>query len=118
MNDQMSQIIQKGNMLCSSISTGPSHVWVGLRLARQPRGNVVISANPPIGDCTHQKLDGTKIRQAVERGVSLANFECSSSWHLVEIVYVDDDAPRYDLYEVLGHRIVRALESGEVTEVE
>ena len=79
-----------------SLITGPSHVFLGIRFGDGP---LELKKRPPIGSCQHGVLDEARIRDAVRSGLSKANAEGGTSLDAAAVLYVENDSPRYQMFE-------------------
>lgn len=83
-----------GDLHTVSSVTGPSHVWLGLVFAQEPKAVPDLVERPAIGDCQHEDLDAGKILTAIREGIEDANV----GLYVNRAEYVVNDSPRYDLY--------------------
>lgn len=88
--------------------TGPSHVLLGIAFGSAP---VVPSLHRESrqGGCDHGPLDEAQISRAVLEGAAKANVQL----HPAEIVYVENDSPRYDLYKHCAYLLAKRVAAGE-----
>ena len=70
---------QTDGFLVASLITGPKHLLLQLRLAKEAREVVPCEALPAIGNSQHCKLDAALIIEAVLNGVAEANARAGSS---------------------------------------
>src|SRR5688572_32274157 len=75
---------------------GPSHVFLGIRFGEGP---FELQKEAPNGCCHHDVLDEGRIREAVRSGLARANAETGTSLDAAAVKYVENDSPRYDLFE-------------------
>jgi hypothetical protein len=92
----MPQFGHKDGFDTVSLITGPSHVFLGIRFGGGP---VELVKQPPIGSCQHGVLDETRIRDAVLSGLAKANAEAGTSFDAAAVMYVENDSPRYEMFE-------------------
>lgn len=108
----MPQFGHKDGFETVSLTTGPSHVFLGIRFGAD--GPVELVKQPPIGACQHGALDEARIREAVRSGLTKANAEGGSSLAAAAVMYVENDSPRYEMFErcayLLASRRVRPTE--------
>lgn len=76
--------------------TGPSHVFLGIRFGDGP---LELMKQPPIGSCQHGALNEARIREAVRSGLAKGNAGGGTSFDAAAVMYVENDSPRYDLFE-------------------
>jgi hypothetical protein len=102
-----------GDRLQTARITGPTHNFLGLHVdvAKPERLRVTMLA--PVGKRGPSGIDEAELVEAVLAGIASANREHGTSWHAVEITYVEDDTPAYREYEICAHAIVQRLASGE-----
>lgn len=94
--------------------SGPSHVYLGLSFEEKIIDLPIMIRRPPVGQCQHGKLDEIQIRNAVIKGIEKANTKFDRQFKISEIVYVENDSPRYDLYEYCAYLLVeRRAKNGE-----
>src|SRR5688572_27310135 len=79
-----------------SLITGPSHVFLGIRFGDGP---LELMKRPLIGSCQHGTLDEARIREAVRSGLAKANAEGGTSLDAAAVLYVENDSPRYEMFE-------------------
>ena len=89
-------------------TTGPSHVLLGLAFD-STAASPTLHREPRRGECDHGALEESKIRDAVVAGAAEANVQL----HPVEIVYVENDSPRYDLYKYCAYLLAKRVAAGE-----
>jgi hypothetical protein len=92
----MPQFGHKDGFDTVSLITGPAHVFIGIRFGNGPTELV---KQPPIGSCQHGVLDEARIREAVRSGLSKANEEGGTSMEAAAVMYVENDSPRYEMFE-------------------
>jgi hypothetical protein len=107
------QFSKVGDRLQASRITGPTHNFLGLRVDVAMPERLLIARLQPIGKRGPSGIDEAKLVEAVMAGVARANSENGTSWHIVEITYVEDDTPVYGQYEICAHAIVQRLSRGE-----
>ena len=91
--------------------TGPSHVLVGLAITTgDDVGDVVMVRRPAAGHCG--PVDEEEVRRAVLAGVEEANRGLGTRWRATEIVYAQDDSPRYSLYRHCAKLLIEQLDAG------
>lgn len=112
----MPQFIFKEGRHFVSYITGPSHVLLGVSFSRKSGVPSLIKL-PAQGACSHGTLDEGKIREAVQE-VLAAHRDEGENVFAAEIVYVENDSPRYDLYRVAANALTkRYLTGGEFQHV-
>ena len=95
-----------------SYVTGPSHVTLGLSFdGRSARPRLVKA--PAVGECSHGALDEAQILAAVNEGIAKATENSASTLYLSEVVYVENDSPKYDLFRYCAYLISRRLLNNE-----
>lgn len=82
-----------------SIITGPSHVLFGIRFSEEPSASMELIKRPRVGGCGHGPLDEKRIRESILAGVAAANVKTGRKLVVAEAFYIENDSPRYDLYE-------------------
>lgn len=94
--------------------TGPSHVLVGLAVATggDAGGVVMVRRRSPVAGCGCSPVDEGEVRRAVIAGVEEANRELGTRWRATEIVYAEDDSPRYSLYRHCAKLLIERLNAG------
>lgn len=96
-----------------SYITGPAHVLLGLRLWRGGgEAHVAMTRRPAVGQCGCGPVDEEQVRGAVLTGITSANTALETDWQPTEIVYVEDDTPRYSLYSHCAALIVERVNGG------
>lgn len=92
-----------------SLITGPSHVRLGVEFSTVPVETPRVVCESAIGERVHGKIDETALVSAVRSGIA----EVSANLHPAEIVYVDNDSPRYSLFsqcaKLLAERQIQDL---------
>jgi len=108
----MADFIIKDGRHYVSLVTGPSHVLLGVAFTREPVEPTMIR-RPASGGCFHGELDEGEIRAAVRE--ALAAFRADGAEiHAAEIVYVENDSPRYEMFQYAATLLARRyLEGGE-----
>jgi hypothetical protein len=102
-------IVKDGRHFVSYI-TDPSHVLVGVRFAPEPVTPKLVR-QPADGSCFHGSLDEARILEAVQEVLAAHRSE-GASVYAAEIVYVENDSPRYDLYRIATHLLVKQYING------
>jgi hypothetical protein len=102
-------IVKEGRHFVSYI-TGPSHILLGLRFANEPVEPKLVK-QPPQGSCLHGSLDDSQIFEAVQEVLTAHRAEGASVF-AAEIVYVENDSPRYDLYRLAAHLLTKQFLTG------
>ena len=87
--------------------TGPSHVLLGLAFGQSPAEPIMV-CQPKSHRCDHEALDERRIRAAVLAGVA----DSKSELHPTEIIYVEDDSPRYEIYQHCAFLLAQRVASG------
>ena len=112
----MPQFIFKEGRHFVSYITGPSHVLLGVHFSQVPATPTLIK-QPTMGACSHGTLDEGKIFEAVEDVLAMHRAEGAEVF-VSEIVYVENDSPRYDLYRIAANALTKHfLNGGEFTHV-
>lgn len=93
-----------------SYITGPSHVLLGVKFTNQVSDPKLIK-QPSQGICSHGKLDEDQIRQVVQEALAAFREE-GSSIYAEEILYVENDSPRYDLFHLAAYSLVKQYVDG------
>lgn len=98
---------------CHFISyiTGPSHVLLGVRFASKPV-ELGMTKTEAQGECFQGNLDEAKIRQAVTDGLEAFRTEFSGELYAEEIIYVENDSPRYDMFKYTAYLLAKHLFNG------
>lgn len=104
----MPTFIRKDGRYFACYITGPSHILLGLAFGSSPT-IPRLRQEPAQGSCKHGMLDEARISGAVLEGVSEANVKI----YPVEIIYVANDSPRYDLYKYCAYLIAKRVADGE-----
>lgn len=92
--------------------TGPSHVQLGLSVSENASGKFQIVKRPAVLQQGQGELDEKEIEKQVRAAVVEANQEFGTSYCVEEIVYFENDSPRYQFYAICAYRIIEALASG------
>lgn len=95
----MPQFGQQDGFQTVAYTAGPAHVLLGLRFDDGEQRTFELVKRPAIGACDHGQLDEARIAKAVVAGVARANAETGAVRSIVRAFYVENDSPRYDLYE-------------------
>jgi hypothetical protein len=93
-----------------SYITGPSHVKLGVRFTDRVAEPGLIK-QPAKGSCFHGLLDEDRIRTAVQDGIAAFQGE-GMRLYVEEIIYVENDSPRYDLYRAAAYSLIKHYASG------
>ena len=97
-----------------SIITGPSHVLLGIRFSEEPAVTMDVIRRPHVGGCGHGPLDEERIRESILAGVATANAKTGAKLTVGQAFYVENDSPRYDLFQqcafLLASKRVTAVE--------
>ena len=97
-----------------SYITGPSHVLLGIHFSTEPVASLELTKRQRIGSCSHGPLDEARIIESIQAGVAAANAETGANLFAAKAFYVEDDSPRYTLFErcayVLALRRSRSAE--------
>jgi hypothetical protein len=97
-----------------SLITGPSHVLLGIRFADAASAAIELIKRPQVGTCDHGPLDEARIAESIQAGIAAANAETGARHSAAQAFYVENDSPRYELYErcayLLASRRARAAE--------
>ncbi len=108
----MPNFIKEGKYFFVSYVTGPAHVRLGLALTTSTINEPpLLVINPRVGDCCHGAIDEVRLKQAVIDGVKAANLTMGTSVHIIEIVYIPNDSPRYDLFSHCARLIVEHFQN-------
>ena len=107
----MPQFGHKDGFDTVSLIAGPSHVFLGIRFGDGPSQ---LMRQPPIGSCQHGVLEEARILDAVRSGLATANAEGGTSLDATAVLYVENDSPRYEMFErcayLLASRFSRPAE--------
>jgi hypothetical protein len=95
----MPQFGHQGGFDTVAYITGPSHVFLGVRFSEEPSGSIELLKYPPVGAHDRGQLDERKIAESIQAGVAAANTETGAKLAVAQAFYVEDDSPRYDLFE-------------------
>jgi hypothetical protein len=108
-------IFKEGRHFVSYI-TGPSHILLGIKFTEELVHTKVVK-EPAQGTCFHGSLDESQILAAVQQALAAYRAKGASAF-AAEIVYVENDSPRYDLYRIAAHLLAdRYLNGGEFKHV-
>lgn len=105
---------QSDGFLVASLITGPKHVLLQLRLARERLALVPCDPLPAIGNCRHRELDAGLIVEAVTNGVAEANLRIGSQFYPSHVRYVSNDTGPEGVYGVLAAALVEEVASGRL----
>ncbi|QMV73340.1 hypothetical protein HS961_11145 [Comamonas piscis] len=94
-----------------SYITGPSHVLLGIKFTSAPTEPLIIKTANTSG-CSHGHLDEARIKAAVTNGLSSFREEFGIDLHAEEIVYVENDSPRYNLFTGVAYLLAKHLSDG------
>ena len=108
----MPQFSQRNGRFFVSYITGPSHVLLGLAFGERPATPVLVR-QPAVGACSHGQLDEGQILAAVLAGIAAAKHETGRTLNPTEIIYVENDSPRYSLYQHCAYLIAQRVTNGE-----
>ena len=98
---------QKDGRFFVAYITGPSHVLLGIAFG-QVRSEPVMIRQSKSHYCDHVPLDERRIREAVITGVAAADSKLYPS----EIIYIEDDSPRYEVYQHCAFLLAQRVASG------
>lgn len=104
----MPSFTRKNGRYFVSYITGPSHVLLGLAFD-STAASPTVHREPRRGESDQGTLDESKIREAVVAGAAEAGVQL----HPVEITYVENDSPRYDLYQYCAYLLAKRVAAGE-----
>jgi hypothetical protein len=108
-------IVKEGRHFVSYI-TGPSHILLGIKFTKEPVHAKVVK-EPAQGMCFHGSLDESQILAAVQEVLAAHRAEGATVF-AAEVVYVENDSPRYDLYRIAAHLLAKQyLNGGEFKHV-
>lgn len=109
----MPSFAKDGKHFVVSYITGPSHVLLGLAVSRERSdSDVLMVRRPAARRCLCGSVEERRVREAVLAGIAAANHDLGSDWRPTEIVYVEDDSPRYSLYEHCAKQLVERIDGG------
>ena len=91
--------------------TGPSHVLLGVKFASRPM-ELTITRTSAQEICSHGHLDEAKIRQAVTDGLEAFRAEFGGELYAEEIIYVENDSPRYDMFKYTAYLLAKHFFNG------
>lgn len=94
-----------GDRIFVSVTTGPSHVRLGLRFGIAPVDTPALVRQPPIGSASYGEIDERSLIEAIRAGVAAVSDELN----VVEIVYIADDSPRYALFSYCAKLLAEHL---------
>jgi len=94
-----------------SYITGPSHVLLGIKFGSRPTQPRIIRTAAH-GNCSHGELAEAEIKMAVTKGLEEFRRESGAELHAEEIVYVENDSPRYDMYTAVAYMLAKHLFNG------
>jgi hypothetical protein len=104
-----SYVFKNGRHYVSYI-TGPTHILLGLRFCTAA-GTVNMVKVPPVGTAPYVPVDEASVRSAVEE--ALSEFRISGANVFVsEVVYVEDDTPRYNHFKIAAALLAHHFASG------
>ena len=75
---------------------------MGVTFTNEPAHPTLVK-EPPQGACFHGSLDESQILAAVEEVLAAHRAEDANVF-AAEVVYVENDSPRYDLYRIASGR--------------
>jgi hypothetical protein len=108
----MPNFSKEGKYFFVSYVTGPSHVRLGLALiASTVVEPPLLVVNSRVGDCCHGKIDEVRLKEAVIAGVRAANLTLGTSVQAIEIAYIPNDSPRYELFSHCARLIVEYFQN-------
>ena len=105
---------QTDGFLVASLITGPKHVLLLLRLAKEGLAAIPCEPLPAIGNCRHRELDAGLIVEAVINGVAEANERNGSKLYPSHIRYVSNDTGPEGVYGALAAALVDEVASGRL----
>jgi hypothetical protein len=109
----MPSFFREGEHYFISYITGPAHVLLGLAVARGGDARDVLMVRwQAVGRCGCGPVDEKRVREEVLAGIAAANKSVGSDWRPIEIVYVENDSPRYSLYEHCAKTLVERIDRG------
>lgn len=103
------QVIKSGKFYKASRITGPAHSFLGLALTQADiAGGIHVEKLSASGDTSPMRnLDFEQVVAKVFQGVSQANAELGTDFHVETVQYVPTDSDDLDAYLDLAKRIVR-----------
>lgn len=105
---------QADGFLLASLITGPKHVLLQLRLAKEKLVEVPCEPLPAVGNCHHRELDAGLIMEAVFSGVAEASERSGSTFYPSHVRYVSNDTGPEGVYGVLAAALVEEVASGRL----
>ncbi len=105
----MPGLYRKGETYVCTIVTGPSHVFLGLRLSESAVQSIEFLKLQPSGSCSHGELDENEISNAISQAVEHAASEFGVEFFVKYIEYVANDSPGYETYQQAARCIFRGI---------
>lgn len=109
--ESMPSFILKDGRHFVAYITGPSHVMLGVKFVGREVTPTLVR-QPPMGTLSHVPLDESQIRAAVQEELAAFRAESGLNLHAAEIVYVEDDSPRYSLFRIATQLLARHYRDG------
>ena len=105
------EVTRRGDIYRVARITGPTHNYLAIRFGK-PDGRKpdVVS----LDDGVKVRLDASKVRDEVSKGVADANKRLGTSYEVALIQFVPDDSPPEAGYRELAVRIVEDMHRGTV----
>lgn len=100
--------------LVASLITGPRHLLLQLKLAKESQAAVSCESLPPRGNCRHRELCSELIVEAVSNGVAEASMRSGSALYPIHIRYVGNDTGPEAAYGALAAALVQEVASGRL----
>jgi hypothetical protein len=89
----MPQYGRRGDVPTIAYITGPKHVFLGMKLAKDPVVAPAVVKHAPRGDCRHGTIDEARVLAAVVAGAGEYGF------HPTHVEFIENDSPDYALHE-------------------
>ncbi|MBU2709024.1 hypothetical protein KCM76_23715 [Zooshikella marina] len=103
---------KKGNRYIVTMITGPAHVYLGLKFGSEEPNSIKVIKTGSTDVRLNGSLDEEEIIKHSLEGVATANGKLNGELEIVELEYVANDSPRYDIYRRCAFLIAEAVLSG------
>ena len=101
----MADVLESDGRYCISYVTGPSHVYLCLGFGEAPVADVPVTMKTGNSACGCGDIDIESMKAAVQEAVARELADSGMDLHLSEILYLETDSPRYDLYGLCARKI-------------
>ncbi len=103
------QVTRRGDLYKVARITGPTHNYLAIKFGKPSGQAPEIVA---LRDDVKVRLDATKVRDEVSKGVAEANQRLGTSYEVALIQFVPDDSPPEAGYRELAVKITEEMHSG------